>query len=240
MWSRITKLTFILLLAAVLPLAAQSERGAEEAVVVDLAKAASFWPTATDLASQPGALSADADLEAVLVARAIASRQVGERRLRDLQTAHFHLQRRDLAPAPFDADHDEKESERILLSCVGKLTRKHLEERSGFADWLERLEERRSTNDDDGMAEVEKGWGWRVSPRFRLGSRDTVGVRFRPRHPDRPWVSRFHVGLRHDLDDGTTALRAGYTTGSHSVRLELHPDGEEHGDRWALSGAWRF
>lgn len=159
---------------------------------------------------------------------------LGESRWSRLRAARFdyelyeHAMGRQLDDMP----HKREEVTDSLVHCTAKLWRELLEQRL-------RLEERR-----DGLRERMRGKalaseddsrrGLAMSPRLRVGSNSSVGLKFHLRDASRPHLSRFAVRLAHDVGGPDLNLKLTYDAAQAEAFLALHADHRELGRTAAL------
>lgn len=164
---------------------------------------------------------------------------LGERRLRDLRIARYHLAR-DVDTA-FDLRSDAplafKQSEDILRSCLVKLTRERLEQRLHLDTLDERLAIRweRRRGDRRQAVEDDSERSWRISPRFGLSRDPYIGANVRLRGTDNDIWSRFTIGLRQRLSSGSESVFLQYEDAGRFFRLEQVWGDELAGDQVLLS-----
>ena len=159
---------------------------------------------------------------------------LGERRLRNLRTARYHLSREDAIFSLLDDDPLAFEEARdIAKSVLLKLTRERLERHLP----LERLKERFGSSRDLGSA--EGGVRLRVSPRIGAGSRPYLGANLRLKGREEALWPRFTLGLRERLEGGDSIFLQ-YETDNRYFRLEHVFDHEDFGDQVVLSARLSF
>lgn len=166
---------------------------------------------------------------------------IGDRRMKELAEARFHLHRAALDPGREleDDPHSLHRVEDILRSNFLKLSREYLERQMEIDILLSRHKQKRrlaraQREDEDGGARL------RLSPRLRGGSNPALGVKLNLRGATLPFLSATSLELRQYMDSGETLLRLKYAHAGRLIQLEHQRGNLEHGDTYALSFSFSF
>lgn len=204
---------------------------------------------------EPGALARALRLQTEETARlerqAATEALLGDRRLRQLRRAHFHLQREQWFPG-YELEEDQHHYERVkdtLLSGFKKLGREVLEERLEIDLLEERLErrwrDRRGRNRGDAgdapADETRSAWRMRFSPQARVGIDDSsLGMKLQLLSDRFPLLAKTSFQVGQSFDDDCVTLRLKFAHREHFLQLEGLLGDEELGDAVALFARTSF